>query len=472
MKAIEFKTVSFNYEGYEEKVLNEAHFDVNYGEIALLSGYSGEGKSTVLGLISGIIPNITAGEITGEVRVAGEDASNKKISQLCRDVAVVLQNAESQIIQQLVEDEIAFGCENFAFSRDKTQENIEKACERMELEANWRTRSLSGGQKQRLITAASLATEQRILILDEPLANLDKVSAQRLMQTLKELANDGYAILLIEHRLDLVIHWVDRVWQIQAGKIKLVKNKIDYLREHAGQVGAYIQNAKATEVLMKLENLSYHVGDEAIIQELSLDLLRGERLLLLGDNGSGKTSLLRLIAGLLKPSQGTIHQYIDPKLRKRKNKQWFKRVGVVYQNPNYQLFMPTVREEIHFAARSSDYADWIMERFALSSLSRRHPHSLSEGQKRRLSIAAVAATGADLLLLDEPTVGQDYAGLESLIDVLNEIHYETANTMITITHDMRCAEALCDRAVLMEAGQIKAEGEQSFVRQYFTNDKI
>lgn len=468
MKAIEFENLSFNYEGYEEKVLEEAQFDLNYGEIALLSGYSGEGKSTVLGLISGIIPNITAGEITGEIRVAGEDASKKKISQLCRDVAVVLQNAESQIIQQLVEDEIAFGCENFAFSREKTQANIEKACNRMDLKTTWRTRTLSGGQKQRLITAASLATEQRILILDEPLANLDKASAKRLMETLRELAKDGYAILLIEHRLDLVIHSVDRIWQIQNGKIKYIENKDDYLQEHAGLVDSSLQKPVGSQVLLKLENLSYQAGEETIIRDLSLDLLRAERLLLLGDNGSGKTSLLRLIAGLLKPSQGSIHQFIDPALGRRKSKQWFKRVGIVYQNPNYQLFMPSVREEIHFAARSEDYADWIMERFALSHLSHRHPHSLSEGQKRRLSIAAVLATGADLILLDEPTVGQDYAGLESLIDALNEIHLETANTMITITHDKRCAEALCDRAVLVESGQITAEGDRALVRQYFS----
>ena len=166
MKAVELKDVSFKYEEGEEQVLTGVDLEVSYGEVALLSGYSGEGKSTVLSLVSGIIPNITPGEVSGEVLIDGEDITDRPVSYVCRKVGVVLQNAESQIIHNIVEDELAFGCENFAFDRDKITESINKACARMKLDPAWKTRTLSGGQKQRLITGATLATGQKILVLD------------------------------------------------------------------------------------------------------------------------------------------------------------------------------------------------------------------------------------------------------------------------------------------------------------------
>ena len=181
MRAIEFKNVSFRYEDMPEPVLKNASFSLEYGRLALLYGDSGQGKSTVLSILSGVIPNVTKGTLSGEVRVGGEDVSGQRISDICRRAGVVLQNADAQIIHQRVEDELAFGCENFAFSPEKITDCIEKACGRMALCPQWGTRTLSGGQKQRLITASALATEQRILLLDEPLANLDRRGAAFLL---------------------------------------------------------------------------------------------------------------------------------------------------------------------------------------------------------------------------------------------------------------------------------------------------
>lgn len=191
MKAIEFKNVSFSYEGCEAKVLKDVSFSVEFGEVALLSGFSGEGKSTVLSLIAGIIPNVTSGDASGAVLISGENIIGQRMSSICRKVGVVLQNAEAQIVQQIVEDEIAFGCENFGFSQNKISESIARSCDQMKLDPVWKTRTLSGGQKQRLITAATLATGQKILVLDEPLANLDKQGANILMNVLRKLAKSG-----------------------------------------------------------------------------------------------------------------------------------------------------------------------------------------------------------------------------------------------------------------------------------------
>jgi energy-coupling factor transport system ATP-binding protein len=178
---------------------------------------------------------------------------------------------------------------------------------------------------------------------------------------------------------------------------------------------------------------------------------------------------MRLIARLSKPTGGTIIQNIDPKFKQKTkgSMAWFQKVGVVYQNPDYQLFMPTVWQEIAFASTSKEYAERMVELFSLRHLKGRHPQSLSEGQKRRVSIAAVMAAKPELLLLDEPTVGQDYQGLCELVEILNTLHRETGNTMITVTHDKRCVSALCDKAVIIADGKVKAVGDKSLAENYF-----
>ena len=267
MKAIELINVSFRYEGYENEILHNVNFSVDYGEVALLSGFSGEGKSTVLSLISGIIPNITPGETTGEVLIDGESIKEKKLGEVCRKVGIVLQNADSQIIHSVVEDEIAFGCENFAFPREEIGRSIDRACSLMKLDSSWQTRTLSGGQKQRLITACTLATKQKILILDEPLANLDRQGAELLMNTLKDLAKEGYAVLVVEHRLDMVLPYVDTVWNIRSGEITKIEDKKAYLLSKA-QTITYDGQSKATdENVFELKNVGFSAGKREILKK-------------------------------------------------------------------------------------------------------------------------------------------------------------------------------------------------------------
>ena len=224
MNAIEFENVCFSYDG-KTQILDHVNAALGYGEVNLLSGHSGEGKSTLLYIMSGIIPNITDGSLTGRVLVNGEDIQGKRLGEVCRKVGVVLQNADEQIIQKTVEDEIAFGCENLAFSPEKISKQIDTVCKLMKLEKSWQSRKLSGGQKQRLITASTLAMGQRIVILDEPLANLDTVGAEMLMSTLRTLAESGYCIVVIEHRLDMVLPFVDRVFHVGEKKVVEITDK-------------------------------------------------------------------------------------------------------------------------------------------------------------------------------------------------------------------------------------------------------
>ena len=471
MSAIELKQVNFSYDG-KTKILENTDFAAEYGEVTLLSGHSGEGKSTLMYIVSGIIPNVNYGELSGEVLVGGESIKGRKMGDICRKVGVVLQNADEQIIQKIVEDEIAFGCENLAFPPEKIQKQIGIVCDLMKLDTKWKCRTLSGGQKQRLITASTLAMGQKIIILDEPLANLDKDGAAMLMGTLRSLAKAGYCVIVIEHRLDMVLPFVDTVWHIGNQTVRKIGNRQEYLQQQTAQIEDSCPAFTGSEPLFKLENVAFSVKKEReILKEITLGIPKGGRTVFLGENGCGKTTLMRLIARLYKPSGGNITQYIDEKFKQKPkgSKAWYKKVGVVYQNPDYQLFMPTVRQEISFGAKSEEYAAEIAELFGVKHLWERHPQSLSEGQKRRVSIAAVAACEPEVLLLDEPTVGQDYDGLCQMVEILNKLHEQTGNTMITITHDVRCAEALCDRSYLIADGIVAKRGGKELVREYFTS---
>lgn len=469
MSAIELKQVNFSYDG-KTKILENMDFTAEYGEVTLLSGHSGEGKSTLMYIVSGIIPNVNYGELSGEVLVGGESIKGRKMGDICRKVGVVLQNADEQIIQKIVEDEIAFGCENLAFPPEKIQKQIEIVCNLMKLDTKWTCRTLSGGQKQRLITASTLAMGQKIIILDEPLANLDKDGAAMLMGTLRSLAGAGYAVVVIEHRLDMVLPYVDTVWHIGNKTVKKVESKEDYLASQTAKIEDGCRICVGQSSVFSLKNVKFSVKDREILKDITLEISKGGRTVFLGENGSGKTTLLRLLARLYKPTRGSIMQYIDEKFKQKPkgSKAWYKKVGVVYQNPDYQLFMPTVRQEISFGAKSEEYAAEIAELFGVKHLWERHPQSLSEGQKRRVSIAAVVACEPEVLLLDEPTVGQDYDGLCQMVEILNKLHMQSGNTMITITHDVRCAEALCDRAYLIENGIVAKYGGKELVREYFS----
>lgn len=468
MNAIELKNVCFSYDG-KTSVLKDVSFSLRYGEVALISGHSGEGKSTLLSIMSGIIPNITDGVLEGEVLINGTDIRGRRLGDVCRMVGVVLQNADEQIIQKTVEDEIAFGCENLAFTPEKISRQIDTVCRLMKLEKPWLCRRLSGGQKQRLITASTLAMGQKILILDEPLANLDTAGAELLMTTLRTLSGAGYCVVVIEHRLDMVLPFMDRVLHVGDRHVSEMEDKATYLREQSAAIGDACPAFAGGKAVFALFDVAFSVRDREILKGVTFEIPKGSRMILLGENGCGKTTLLRLISRLEKPARGGISQWVDSSFGQghRAGKKWYRKVGVVYQNPDYQLFCPTVEKEIRFGALSAEYADSIAELFGVKHLYARHPQSLSEGQKRRVSIAAVVATAPEVLILDEPTVGQDYRGLCEMVAVLNRIHTETGNTMITVTHDRRCAEALCDCAVWLADGVVSRTGGKALVREFF-----
>ncbi len=464
--AVELKNYAFRYHNTEDWVLKNINFKLPYGELMVLSALSGEGKSTLLYSINRIIPNIIPGECEGELLLNGENALDKKPSEVSKLVGSVLQNADSQIINNIVEDEIAFGCENMSIEADRIKEAIEQSCQMMNLCPEWFTRTLSGGQKQRLITASILAMQQKILVFDEPLANLDFEGAHNLLRILKDLAKSGYAILMIEHRLDVVLPYADSVAWLSNGELTISKPE-EGRENYTGIIELEHRSlAKEKTPCFSLNNVAYRVGNKTILNSLNFTLYKGERVVILGENGCGKTTLMRLLARLIKPTAGSYEQFIDLDTRKRPSKNWFKKTGFVYQNPNYQLFMPTVEQEVGYQAKEARCTEDMIQRFRLDDLKNRHPQSLSEGQKRRLTIACVMAMEPETLLLDEPTVGQDFEGLKNVFEQLHDLYEKTNYTMVTITHDFRCAKAFADRILWMKEGRIYKDGGPELADEY------
>lgn len=460
--AIRLKEVSFKYDGAKENVLENINLTVEYGETVLLSGVSGEGKSTLLSIINGVIPFVNSGEFSGSVEIDGKDVTKLKISERSKLIGTVLQNADEQIIYDLVNEEIAFGCENLNIASEEIDRRIERFTTLMQIEKNAKTKTLSGGQKQRLITASTLAMEQKIIILDEPLANLDTHTAHILLKALRNLANSGYAVFIVEHRLDVVKNYIDKVMRIE-NKQLFTSTDINDLNSGIKTI-PHADGSLPGEVLIKGEKLFFAAGDRNIIDGLDIEIRAGERIVLLGENGCGKTTLMRMLARLNKPNDGALSQTITKS--KKANSKWFSKVGYVYQNPTYQLFMPTLLSEISFKAKSEEMAREMINAFGLSGLEQRHPQSLSEGQKRRASIAAVCASEPTVLFLDEPTVGQDYKNLCKTVETVNKINKNLGTAIVTVTHDKRCAGALADRVLIMENGKISRQGDYRLADEF------
>ena len=462
--AVELNNIHFSYEENRE-VLSGLNFRLRHGEFALLQGISGAGKSTLLSIINGVIPFVHPGRLSGEILLEGQDASGFSIARRARLIGSVLQNVEDQIIHDRADDEIAFGCENLGLPAEEIDRRVQAALDRTHLKADFSTRKLSGGQKQRLITAATFAMDQRTLILDEPLANLDRESAVSLLRELRSMADAGYAVLLVEHRLDMALPFADSVYTLTEGKMVPAPEKGRLLREDSGILPWDHQPISSREKLISIRDVFYSVRHVDVLMGVSMDIFAGERITILGPNGCGKTTLLKLLARLIDPSSGGYEQHLIPSRRVHAMPEWFRKAGYVYQNPSYQLFMPTLRQEVERCAVSRDRAERMIEMFGLSGLENRHPQSLSEGQKRRADVAAVCASDPRVLFLDEPTVGQDYGHLKQMLEGIRILQKESGCAVVTVTHDIRCKEALSDRRIIMKQGRILRQERGSQIRE-------
>lgn len=462
MEVLKVENLTYNFPDEEEPLLDEINFALEKGEFVLLSGESGTGKSILLSCLNGVIPHIWQGNLQGNIIFYGKNSYQMSFQEITEIAGTVLQDVEAQIFHLQVEDELVFGLENLGLTEEDIKKRLDKILPLVNLEAQANVQFLSGGQKQRLILGAVLAMLPKIILLDEPLANLDLESAHYFLAFLSELSKQGKTIVMIEHRLDLAAQYVDRLLYLADGKIKIDCKEKNIIREKEKEKRNSIlvdrENNSCPDVpVLKIKNLSFAYSGKEILHNVNLEIMQGEKIIVLGENGCGKSTLLKILAGVNKKFLADEFQVTNQK------------IGFVLQNPNHQLFMQTVEQEVSLNAPDHASAEEFLILFGLHNLKERHPLTLSQGQKRLLALAAIAVSNPSLLLLDEPTIGQDYKSLGKIIEALNWLNREKGTTIITVTHDQKAAECLADKVIVLSGGTVQKTGQKELIHQYFTN---
>ncbi len=463
---LEARNISFSYNG-TTPVLDSLDFYVHRGEIVVITGPTGSGKSTLAKCLSGFIPKSIPGEFSGSILIDDFDVSNLEIAELARQVALVQQDPESQICTLQASDEVAFGPENYEVEVEEISKVVNSSLKSIDASHLYEraTFELSGGEKQRLIIAAMIACRPRYLILDEPSSSLDPRGVMQLREILRGLQSQDIGIIVIEHNLLNIQPIADRVLALSGGKTIALDRKQH--KEPTSLKSRVFNNASFP--LLSAKNLEFSYGNRKVINNVTLSMQKGEIIGLMGRNGSGKTTLLGLLGGLLVPDSGTINLG-ESSLGKMNAKEIAKRTATVFQNPNHQIFEKTVwKEQIltinaleMMTLETLQQCETILERADIAEMRERNPFSLSHGQKRRLNVSSTMVHKPELLLFDEPFIGQDVEGREFIKQTMFET-VEDGGAAIIVTHDPHFVANQCDRVIFMERGSILLDGSPSSV---------
>jgi len=441
---IQVENLSFAYANAAQPVLRELNLTLSPGEIVLVAGATGSGKSTLLHCMAGIAPAYSGGTLTGILRCQNQAIKTWSVCQRSHQIGTLLQNVETQIFTDTVYDEVVFGLENLNTPAPRIPVLTAAILQEFALhpQTAWPVARLSAGQKQRLIIACVLAMGQPVLLLDEPFAYLDPATCQQLLTLLKQRAAQGQAILIVEHRLELVQQICDRTLHIH--QARLLSGPPIPLSPHPPTLHPPIPPSTHLP-LLQTRSLTLHPYPPYP----NLTLYPGETVLLKGDNGSGKTTLLRLISGLVKPTSGDI-ELLGRSVTRQPIVKTARTIGFVLQNPNHQLFAETVRQEIQQPGVLAQATERILVQLNLKERAEQHPQSLSQGQKRRLALGAVLARQPQLCLLDEITVGQDEQSLQLMLNLLRSFTQD-GGTLLLTSHDPAVGELLKARIVAVQA---------------------
>ncbi len=493
-------------------VLDGIDLAIEAGSYVFVCGASGSGKSTLARTFNGLIPHFYGGIFEGYVVVANEDTRSCNVGDLCALVGMVFQNPNAQLFTGTVEREIVFGLESLGVPQSQMRRRVEETANLVGIASLLprNPRNLSGGEQQLVAIAAALAMHPHVLVLDEPYANLDPANVQRVRGVLRNVNQHGTTIVLTEHRLQHAIADVDRMVVVQGGQIvcdgpprqvlqqdrairalnvppvvRLAKEyglptvplTVDELLDGAdektlqdmryGQLCATrhqrekVQTMSASQNIISLQQVSFKVGATWALRDVSLDVYVGECLALVGANGAGKTTLIKHLNGLYRPHQG--HVTVDGKPTRRSAvSQLARTVGIAFQNPNSQFFKFRVWDEIVAGPQAMGCYDeaWVGEivrLFRLEPLLESSPYKLSEGEKKRVAFAAALAARPAVLVLDEPTAGQDWHFRQTLGDLFAQLRTR-GQTVVLVTHDLEFAEQYADRWVLLSAGHVLKSG--------------
>ncbi|MFI3150443.1 ABC transporter ATP-binding protein [Streptococcus suis] len=506
-KLIEFKDFSFQYKAQQEPTLRDINLSIYKGEKVLIVGPSGSGKSTLGQCLNGIIPNIYQGSHSGQLLIDGQEAFDLSIYEKSLLVSTVLQDTDGQFIGLSVAEDLAFALENDMESQELMQQKVADWSNRLELNQllNHRPQDLSGGQKQRVSLAGVLIDESPILLFDEPLANLDPKSGQDTIDLIDRLhQQEGATTIIIEHRLeDVLYRQVDRIVLINEGQILfngqpdqllqtklLVENGIreplylatlramGYSLEQANSLSSLSgldltglqsvdllldrEEVLAKPSLLEVKNLNFSYPQKQALKDIHFTLYKGERLAIVGKNGAGKSTLAKALCGFLDVEGDFIWQ--GQSIKDDSVKERAERIGYVLQNPNQMISQTMIFDEVALGLRMRGVGQEELEKRVHKALEvcglysfRKWPISaLSYGQKKRVTIASILVLEPEIILLDEPTAGQDERHYREMMDFLDELNRQ-GHTIVMITHDMQLMLDYSDRALVVVDGQIIAD---------------
>ncbi|HDM8232671.1 TPA: ABC transporter ATP-binding protein [Vibrio campbellii] len=518
---IEFSNFSFRYESLDKPTLKNINLRIEKGEKIVIIGPSGSGKSTLGQCLNGLIPHAIKGETSGKLTINGQDTAPFDMHQFTEQVGTVLQDTDSQFVGLSIGEDIAFALENQLMSNIDMYPLVKATAKMVDLEQmlDRSPHDLSGGQKQRVSLAGILVDDVDILLFDEPLAALDPKTGKKTIEIIDELHREtGKTIIIIEHRLEDVLHRsVDRIILMESGEIiadttpdEILASPLleEYgireplylsalkeagcaiegdakpsslstlpLTQYQTAVSTWFEASKATnvetqtETLLAVRNLTYsYDGEKNALEDVSFDVKRGEFVSVLGKNGSGKSTITKLVMGVIEPDQGSMilngQDLNELTIFERSQK-----VGVVMQNPNHMISHHMIFDEVAFGLRNRGVEEnqieaKVLEVLELCGLSKyRHwpIEALSYGQKKRVTIASILALEPELLILDEPTAGQDYRNYTSMLSFIEELNRELGITVMIISHDMHLVLEYTTRSIVIADSKLIADAPMTEV---------
>ena len=522
---ISFKNFSFKYNNVVDKTLKNIDLTINKGEKVLIVGPSGSGKSTLSHCINGLIPFSYRGEFEGELKIDDIIPYKESLSEVSKKVGTILQDQDSQFIGLSVGEDVAFNFENNAIPLAEMKVKVINSLELVNMVdfINHSPYELSGGQKQRVSLAGVLGSDAEILLFDEPLANLDPASGSEIMQLINDIhEKTNKTIIIVEHRIEDVLEQpFDKVVIIDKGVVKGVGTpneilKSDLLTNSGLREPLYVEAMKLAgcdvssednlrdinsineenkeilkswfknetssktinkeEKILEIKNLTFsHDGVKNTLDDVSFYLNKGEILAVLGNNGAGKSTLCRSITGILKPKSGSIflnNECIDSWSIKKKGSA----IGYVMQNPNQMISQHMIKDEIALGLKCRNFdkkyidekVEEVLKICGLYPYRNWPVQALSYGQKKRVTIASILAINPDVIILDEPTAGQDYKHYTEFMEFIKGLSNKGIS-IIMVTHDMKLTLEYCDRAVVLSGGKKIADDKPANI---LTNKEI